>query len=218
MPTTPPEPPQEPPLSDQVDTTMSTLSILLLRGMFTPPPPLSPPPHRDSTTQTPPPPPPPTPPVRTYAEAAIQASVPQPLPPVRTFAKAAVQASAPQETKTPPASPPAAPPAASVPKAPPVVPTPTPPQPAVAVRTRAIVFHAAPTHRKPGEMARWLEEDNKGVKVAGVRWLLQEGRRLGKAASSLVIYLTTPVSPGKLRMGRKCFRTTSYESMTGTEL
>lgn len=38
-----------------------------------------------------------------------------------------------------------------------------------------------------------------GLKVAEVHWLLQEGRGRGKAASYLVIYLSTPVSPGNLR-------------------
>lgn len=86
-------------------------------------------------------------------------------------------------------------------------PSPPPLKPAV----RALVLHAAPTHRKLGEMRRWLEEDNKGVVIVGARWLLQEGRRLGKAASSLVIYLSIPKAVGKLRMGRKLFRTTRYE-------
>jgi len=60
-------------------------------------------------------------------------------------------------------------------------------------------------------MRRWLEEDNHGVLIAGARWLLQEGRRVGKAASSLVIYLDKPLPEGrKLRMGFKIFRTTNY--------
>jgi len=88
-----------------------------------------------------------------------------------------------------------------------VQPPPLPPKPAA----RALVLHAAPTHRKLGEMRRWLEEDNKGVVIIGARWLLQEGRRLGKATSSLVIYLSSPKAAGKLRMGRKLFRTTRYE-------
>jgi len=37
-----------------------------------------------------------------------------------------------------------------------------------------------------GMMRRWLEEDNKGVEIMGIRWLLKE-HGLEKAVSSLVI-------------------------------
>ncbi|RPB18387.1 hypothetical protein L211DRAFT_843674, partial [Terfezia boudieri ATCC MYA-4762] len=57
------------------------------------------------------------------------------------------------------------------------------------VRTQAVVLHAAPTKYKPSLMRKWIEEDNKNAQIKGIRWLLLEGRRVGKAASSLVIYL-----------------------------
>ncbi|KAF8439666.1 hypothetical protein BGX38DRAFT_1207146 [Terfezia claveryi] len=64
---------------------------------------------------------------------------------------------------------------------------------------------------KPGLMRRWIEEDNKGVQIVGIRWLLQEGRRVGKLASSLVIYLANSTDSTRgLRMGKRIFRTTDY--------
>ena len=45
----------------------------------------------------------------------------------------------------------------------------------------------APLHYKPGIMRWWVEEDNDGLEIMGIRWLLK-GCRLGKAASSLDIY------------------------------
>ena len=62
-----------------------------------------------------------------------------------------------------------------------------------------------------GSMGRWMEEDNRGLAIIGARWLLKEGRRLGKAFSSLVVYLQTPTTLGKIRMGGNFFRTTAYE-------
>jgi len=58
-------------------------------------------------------------------------------------------------------------------------------------------------------MSRWLKEDNKGVEIQGIRWLLKEVA-LGKTASSLVIYMKSAEVTGKLRMGRKLFRTKTY--------
>ena len=76
--------------------------------------------------------------------------------------------------------------------------------------TRALVMHAAPLKYKPGTMRRWIEEDNKRVKILGIRWLLREDRR-GQVASSLVIYMRDLMEVTKLRMGRRLFRTTSYD-------
>ena len=76
--------------------------------------------------------------------------------------------------------------------------------------TRALVMHAAPLKYKPGAMRRWIEEDNKGVKILGIRWLLREDRR-GQVASSLVIYMRDLIEVTKLRMGRRLFRTTCYD-------
>jgi len=76
--------------------------------------------------------------------------------------------------------------------------------------TQAIVMHAAPLKYKLGTMRRWIEEDNKGVKILGIRWLLWEDRR-GQVASSLVIYMRDLIEVTKLRMGRRLFHTTSYD-------
>jgi len=40
-------------------------------------------------------------------------------------------------------------------------------------------------------MRRWIKEDNRGVSIVGIRWLLREDRR-GQEASSLVIYSERP--------------------------
>ncbi|KAF8435230.1 hypothetical protein BGX38DRAFT_1275130 [Terfezia claveryi] len=78
-------------------------------------------------------------------------------------------------------------------------------------RTQAVVLHAAPTKYKPGLMRRWIEDDNKNAQIKGIRWLLLEGRRVGKAASSLVIYLAEEINlKNGLRMGKRLFRTTAY--------
>ncbi|KAF8451693.1 hypothetical protein BGX38DRAFT_1329566 [Terfezia claveryi] len=79
---------------------------------------------------------------------------------------------------------------------------------------KTMVLHAAPTKFKPGQMRRWIEEDNKstGVQILGIRWLTQEHRRAGKMASSLVIYMKERINIDQgLRMGRRFFRTTVYD-------
>ena len=85
--------------------------------------------------------------------------------------------------------------------------------PPTPVATRAIVLHGAPTKFKPGQMRRWIEEDNIGdVQIVGIRWLLQEHRRVGKLASSLVIYVNQSVTVERgLCMGRRIYRTTPYD-------
>jgi len=40
--------------------------------------------------------------------------------------------------------------------------------------TCTLGMHAAPLKYKPGMRRRWKEEDNKGVKIVGIRWLLKE--------------------------------------------
>ncbi|KAF8436695.1 hypothetical protein BGX38DRAFT_1332969 [Terfezia claveryi] len=54
---------------------------------------------------------------------------------------------------------------------------PPPNTPKTTNRTQAVVLHAAPMRYKPGLMRRWIEEDNQGARILGIRWLLQEGRR-----------------------------------------
>ena len=71
-------------------------------------------------------------------------------------------------------------------------------------------MHAAPLKYKPGTMRRWIEEDNKGVRILGIRWLLREDRR-GQVVSPLVIYMQDLMEVTKLRMGRRLFRTTCYD-------
>ena len=77
---------------------------------------------------------------------------------------------------------------------------------------RTIVLHGAPTKHKPGTMRQWIIEDNKNIAILGIHWLLQEGRRVGKQASSLVIYLEHGIDITRgVRMGRRIFRTTRYD-------
>jgi len=71
-------------------------------------------------------------------------------------------------------------------------------------------MHAAPFKYKPGTMRRWIEEDNKGVRIMGIQWLLKEDRR-GQVVSSLVTYMRNPVEVTKVRMGRRLFRTIIYD-------
>ncbi|KAF8442517.1 hypothetical protein BGX38DRAFT_1272322 [Terfezia claveryi] len=61
---------------------------------------------------------------------------------------------------------------------------PAPPERTYPTRARAVILHAATTKYKPGLMRRWIEEDNKGAQILGIRWLTQEERRIGKLASS----------------------------------
>ena len=77
-------------------------------------------------------------------------------------------------------------------------------------KARAVIMHAAPLCYKPGTMRRWIEEDNKGVEVMGIRWLTRE-HWPGKVASSLVTYMKSAMEIGKLRMGRKLFHATIYD-------
>ena len=77
----------------------------------------------------------------------------------------------------------------------------------------AVVLHGVPTKYKPGQMGRWIEEDNQGsIKFLGTRWLLSAERRTGKLASSLVIYLKDKIDINRgIRMVRRVFRTTLYD-------
>jgi len=55
-----------------------------------------------------------------------------------------------------------------------------------------------------------LEEDNKGMEITVIRWLLKK-HALEKAASSQVIYMRSAEEVGGLWMGGRLFRTTIYE-------
>lgn len=37
-----------------------------------------------------------------------------------------------------------------------------------------MVLHGVATHRMIGKMWEWLQEDNEGANITGVRWLLKE--------------------------------------------
>jgi len=82
-------------------------------------------------------------------------------------------------------------------------------------KTQTVVMHAAPLRYKPGMVRRWLEEDNKGVEITGIRWLLKE-HTPEKAASPLVIYMRLAQEVGSLSMGGTLFRTTKYEGRRGS--
>jgi len=76
-----------------------------------------------------------------------------------------------------------------------------------------VVLRAAPTRYECCQIWRWIKGDNKGgVQVQGIRWLVGEHRRVGKLASSLVMYVKEKVDLSHgLRMGRKLFRTAEYD-------
>ncbi|KAF8418692.1 hypothetical protein EV426DRAFT_704491 [Tirmania nivea] len=99
---------------------------------------------------------------------------------------------------------------------------PAPPtSPAHPTRAQTVVMHSAPTKYKPGQMRRWIEEDNRGVEVMGIRksWgsgshgdqVLLKQHGPGKVASSLVIYTTSAEDVSGLRMGSRLFRITKYD-------
>ena len=85
----------------------------------------------------------------------------------------------------------------------------TPPCPRTPPTTRAVVMHAAPLQYKPGTMQRWIEENNKGVTIVGIRWLLKEDRG-GQEASSLVIYIRDLVEVKSLRMAEGSWERRGY--------
>ena len=70
--------------------------------------------------------------------------------------------------------------------------------------TKAIVVHGVPTDWRIGGVASCVER-NTG-RVIGVRWLLGAERRVGKTASSVVVYLDKEVFLGaeaKIKMAGK---------------
>jgi len=76
---------------------------------------------------------------------------------------------------------------------------------------QAVVIHGVPVRYKPGMMVRWIQEDNTGIEVMRVRWLLSEDRRRGKEASSLVIYTKSTKEIAAMRLGGKRFSTEKYD-------
>ncbi|RPB23545.1 hypothetical protein L211DRAFT_838697 [Terfezia boudieri ATCC MYA-4762] len=76
------------------------------------------------------------------------------------------------------------------------------------LQLKAIILHMAPMKYKPSLMCCWIKENNEGARILGIRWLLQEGRRVGKLASSLIIYLAEGIDTRHgLCMGRRIFHT-----------
>jgi len=74
----------------------------------------------------------------------------------------------------------------------------------------AVVVHAVPTNYRIGETWRWVEENNSNLHISRARSLLSEERRLGKAESSMVLYLEGPTTKGALRLRRKPHRLSTY--------
>ena len=79
-------------------------------------------------------------------------------------------------------------------------------------QARTIVLHGALAKYKPGQIRRWIEDNQRGVHVQGIRWLTQEYRGAGKLASSLVVYLKERIDLNHgVRIGRRIFRITEYD-------
>jgi len=76
---------------------------------------------------------------------------------------------------------------------------------------QAVVIHGIPIRYKLGKLGRWIQEDNTGIEVMGVRWLLSEDRRGGKEASSLVIYTKSAKEIAAMRLGGRFFSTEKYD-------
>jgi len=76
---------------------------------------------------------------------------------------------------------------------------------------QSVVIHGVPTHRKIGKIWGWLQEDNRGVEITGVRWLVKEEARQGKTSSSLVVHLNSRKEEARLWMGRRWYQTAKYD-------
>ena len=44
------------------------------------------------------------------------------------------------------------------------------------VKTQAVVMYAAPLKNKPGTMRWWIGEDNNGVEIINITWLLKDNQ------------------------------------------
>lgn len=86
----------------------------------------------------------------------------------------------------------------------------SPASPAFAAPQFAVVVHAVPTRYQLGDSRRWLEEDNKHLHIAGVRWLLSEDRRRKKRESSMVLFLEDPTRRRSLWLGGRPLRVSPY--------
>ena len=76
---------------------------------------------------------------------------------------------------------------------------------ALLVREKLVYTGLGRTVLKPGPALATSQ-------TLGVLWLLQENKRVGKMASSLVIYMKGEFDFSQgLRMGKRVFRTTEYD-------
>ena len=62
---------------------------------------------------------------------------------------------------------------------------------------KAVVLHGVPIDWRIGRLASWVEEYTGKGKVIGIRWLVGVERRVGKTASSVVVYLDKEVFLGE---------------------
>ena len=171
--------------------------------------------HTEAATQTTPPPPPPSPPTRSYVEAATQATTP-PLvcswfTTTTTYHQGQGQGQSTERGNHP--LPTAYYSTAEIAKG--------STNPASKASTSPSTCSTDEDHRPtflPNNIQARADAPmdpgghQEGVTILGIRWLLQETRRTGKAASSLVIYLKEGININKgVRMGRRIFRTTQYD-------
>jgi len=91
------------------------------------------------------------------------------------------------------------------------------PVPRVGVEGTAIVVHGVPSYQLLSDLSTKLLLSPEGTEVKSLRWLLPGAKRVGKKASSLVLYLNTDKVPEDLvvRLSKKKMRTTQYECDRG---
>ena len=75
---------------------------------------------------------------------------------------------------------------------------------------KPLSYTAFPYYKR-GKLGRWIQEDNTGLEVMGVRWLLSEHRRRGKEVSSLVIYTKSTKEIAAMRVSGRFFSTEKYD-------
>jgi len=94
---------------------------------------------------------------------------------------------------------------------------PAPPVPRVGLEGTAIVVHGVPSYQLLSDLLTKLLLSPEGTEIKSLRWLLPGAKRVGKKASSLVLYLNTDKVPENLvvRLNKKKMRTTQYECDRG---
>ncbi|KAF8458739.1 hypothetical protein BDZ91DRAFT_800157 [Kalaharituber pfeilii] len=79
-----------------------------------------------------------------------------------------------------------------------------------------IVIHGVPLRKDLEKCRKWLETENKEIgQSTGIRWLRKKTtlEEEGKKTSSVVLYTTTKVEIGKVRLGGRWLRTEAYGDM-----